>query len=102
LVFDRLRGTGQPVNLSSELVHLGGRGGHAAGTCSEVRIHGDGPADGDDATQSVTVVAHPVTHGKNLVRGDRIPGGIEGTSRQATALHRRGHAPIILLFDNFR
>jgi hypothetical protein len=50
----------------------------------------------------VTVVSDPVTDRKHLVRGDRIPGGIEGTSRQAASLHGRGHVPIILLLSDFR
>jgi len=86
----------------SELVHLGGRRGHASRACPEVRIHGSGSADGDDATQAVTVVGYAVTDRKHLVRGNRIPGGIEGASRQAASLHGRGHAPIILLLSDFR
>jgi hypothetical protein len=50
----------------------------------------------------VTVVANTVTDGENLVRRDRIPCCIEGTSRQAAALHRRGHTSIILLISGFR
>jgi hypothetical protein len=86
----------------SELVHLGGRRGHTSRPCPEVRIHGNGSTDGDNATQAVTVVSDPVTDRKHLVRGDRIPGGVEGTSRQAASLHGRGHVPIILLLSDFR
>jgi hypothetical protein len=86
----------------SELVHLGSRRGHASRACPEVRIHGNGSADRDNATQAVTVVSDAVTDRKHLVRGDRIPGGIEGASRQAASLHGRGHAPIILLLSDFR
>jgi hypothetical protein len=42
-------------------------------------------------------MADSVANGKNLVRRDRIPGGIEGTCRQAASLNGRGHVPIILL-----
>jgi hypothetical protein len=38
-----------------------------------------------------------ITHGEYLIRRDRIPGGVEGTCRQATTLHGWGHVPIILL-----
>jgi len=100
--------TGQTVKLSSdlalgsELVHLGGGGGHTSRAGPEVRVDGNGSADRDDATQTVTVMADAVTHGKHLVRRDRISGGIEGAGGQATPLHRRGHVPIILLQKGFR
>jgi len=76
----------QTVRLRSELVHLGGGSGHASRARPEVRIHGNGSADRDDAAQAVAVVCNSVTHGKHLVRWDRIPGGIEGTCGQTAAL----------------
>jgi hypothetical protein len=50
----------------------------------------------------VAVVADTVTHTKDLVRWDRIPGSIEGASRQAASLYGRGHIPIILPVKGFR
>jgi hypothetical protein len=88
--------------LSSELVHLGGGGGHTSRACPEVGIDGNGSADRDDATQAVAVVADAVTHSEHLVRRDRISGGIEGAGGQTTPLHRRGHVPIILLQKGVR
>jgi len=86
----------------SELVHLGRWRGHASRARSEVRVHGNGSADRDDSAKAVAVVADAVTHGEDLVRRDRIPGGIEGTGRQAASLHGWGHVPIILPLRDFR
>lgn len=76
------------MQLSSELVHLGGRSGHPSRPRTEVGVNRNGSADREDAAKAVTVVGDAVTHGKHLVRGDRIAGGIEGTSGQ-TAPGRR-------------
>src|ERR1019366_2497827 len=83
--------TMQAVKLESELVHLGGRRGHATRARAEVRVHGTSSADRDDAAQAMPVVAHAVTHGKHLVWRYRIPGSIEGTCGQTASLHGIGH-----------
>jgi hypothetical protein len=71
------------VKLSSELVHLGGRRGDTSGARTEVGIDGNSAADSEDTAKAVTVVSDAVTHGKHLIRRDRIAGGIEGTSGQS-------------------
>jgi len=93
---------GQLTRVGSELVHLGSRRGHATRAGPEVRVHGNRPADRDDPAESMAVMRNTVTHCEHLVRRDRVPGGIEGAGRQAAALRRRGHAPIILLLITFR
>src|SRR5450756_1645598 len=65
------------VQLSSELVHLRGRRGHPSRARTEVGVDCNGPADGEDTAQAVTVVSDTVTHGKHLVRRDRIAGSVE-------------------------
>jgi hypothetical protein len=90
------------VQLGSELVHLGGRRGHASRARPEVGIDGHGAADRDDATKAVAVMGDAITDGKHLVRWDRIAGGIEGTCGQTAAGRRWGHTPIILLLGGFR
>ena len=71
------------TQISSELVHLRGRRGHPTRARAEVGVDRNGAADGEDTTQAVTVMGDAVTHLKNLVRRDRIAGGIEGTSGQS-------------------
>jgi hypothetical protein len=71
------------MELDSELVHLRGRRGHTSAARAEVGINRNRAADSQDTAKTVTVVSDAVTHGKHLVRRDRVAGGIEGTSGQS-------------------
>lgn len=85
------------VWLGSELVHLGGRRGDASRARPEVRVHGSGAADRDDAAQAVAVVSDAVSHAEHLIWWDRISGCVEGTCGETPPGRWGGHNLIILL-----